>query len=440
MAWCDEARDKLNDHGPVAILNARAPTCLLGTASSQELTRVHVIIENGKLASIEPAGETAFQGPTIDMDDGIIFPCFVDIHTHLDKGHIWPRRSNPDGTFMGALTSVGEDRTANWSAEDVAARIDFSLQCAYHHGSAAIRTHLDSIDKQIGISWGVIEEIRDSWASRIELQAVSLFGIDQMDNEDFLPQILPRVMRAKGILGAVAYPVPRLEEHLDTLFKTAKEHGLNLDFHADETRDPTSDCLLKIAEAANRHNFDGKVLVGHCCSLARQDASTIDMTLDKAAHAGLGVVSLPMCNMYLQDRLYNDGPTTPRWRGVTLLHEMKARGIPVMVASDNTRDPFYAYGDMDVLEVYREATRIAHLDHPVGEWPAAITKTPAEFADFTHRAKLEINAPADIILTRARTWTELLSRPQSDRVVVRKGKAISTELPDYRILDSVVGK
>ena len=61
------------------------------------------------------------------------------------------------------------------------------------------------------------------------------------------------------------------------------------------------------------------------------------------AKAGISVVSLPMCNLYLQDRR-TDG-TTPRWRGVTLLHEMKARGIKVAIASDNTRDPFYAYGD-----------------------------------------------------------------------------------------------
>ena len=39
-----------------------------------------------------------------------------------------------------------------------------------------------------------------------------------------------------------------------------------------------------------------------------------------------------------------------------------------MVASDNTRDPFYAYGDLDMLEVYREATRILHFDHSDRPW------------------------------------------------------------------------
>jgi cytosine/creatinine deaminase len=53
------------------------------------------------------------------MAGAMVFPCFVDMHTHLDKGHIWGRAPNPDGTFMGALTTVGADREANWSAGDV---------------------------------------------------------------------------------------------------------------------------------------------------------------------------------------------------------------------------------------------------------------------------------------------------------------------------------
>ncbi len=98
-----------------------------------------------------------------------------------------------------------------------------------------------------------------------------------------------------------------------------------------------------------------------------------------------------MCNLYLQDRR-TDG-TTPYWRGVTLLHEMKARGIKVAVASDNTRDPFYAYGDLDMLEVYRMATRILHLDHPVADWPAAATATPAEIMGLDGAGRLQPAVP-----------------------------------------------
>ena len=141
--------------------------------------------------------------------------------------------------------------------------------------------------------------------------------------------------------------------------------------------------------------------------------------------------------MYLQDRR-NDA-TTPRWRGVTLLHEMKARGIPVAVASDNTRDPFYAYGDLDMLEVYREATRILHLDHPVGDWPKAVAATAAEIMRIDGAGVLAADGPADFIIFKGRSFTELLSRPESDRIVVRDGRAIERDLPDYAELDDLMG-
>ena len=48
------------------------------------------------------------------------------------------------------------------------------------------------------------------------------------------------------------------------------------------------------------------------------------------------------------------GERTPRWRGVTLLHELRSHGIPVALASDNTRDQFFAYGDLDMLEVFNQ--------------------------------------------------------------------------------------
>ena len=130
---------------------------------------------------------------------------------------------------------------------------------------------------------------------------------------------------------------------------------------------------------------------------------------------------------------------TPRYRGATLVHELNAAGIPVAMASDNTRDPFYAYGDLDALEVYREATRILHLDHPVGDWPRTVTATPAGLMGLKQFGKIAIGQAADLVLFRARSWTELLARPQSDRTVLRAGLPIDTTLPDYCDLDPFVG-
>jgi cytosine deaminase len=159
-------------------------------------------------------------------------------------------------------------------------------------------------------------------------------------------------------------------------------------------------------------------------------------TIALCAEAGLNVINLPMCNMYLQGRRAG---RTPRWRGITMVHEFRAAGVPVSFASDNCRDPFYAYGDYDMMEVYREAVRIAQLDHPFGTWTASVTATPAASCGFGGRGRISVGAPADLVLLRARSMTELLARPQSDRVILRSGKPLDARLPDFREMDAIVG-
>ncbi|MGL4405126.1 MAG: cytosine deaminase, partial [Notoacmeibacter sp.] len=254
-------------------------------------------VKSGKFSSIVPAGATAEN----DMAGRIVLPAFVDCHTHLDKGHIWPRSPNPDGSFMGALNQVGKDREANWSASDVATRMDFALRCAYAYGTKAMRTHLDCVSPQEDITWPVFVELREKWAGRVELQAACLTGIEQNRDKVWFQSLVKKVAAAGGVLGTVTYMIPDLELLLDDMFRAAMDHGLDLDFHADETDELDAISLRKIAEAAERFDYKGRILVGHCCALSRQPDDEVKRTLDLVSKRYISVVSLPMCNMYLQD-------------------------------------------------------------------------------------------------------------------------------------------
>lgn len=433
-----------NSQNDATLINARVHVSHLdrpyGPADEGGFHRINIEFRDGIITKVEVCDtstdliESAVATQT-DFCGRIITPTFIDCHTHLDKGHIWARQPNPDGSFGGALDAVATDTKANWSAGDLASRMDFSLRCAYAHGTSALRTHIDSQNPQAEISWSVFEQMRETWAGRIDLQGVCLVGIDALRDTASFNFLTKRVQAARGVLGAVTYMVPDIESLIDKLFISALDHGLDLDIHADETGDPNAISLHLIAQAALRHNFKGRINVGHCCSISQQSNDDAKRTLDLVAKAGLSVTTLPMCNLYLQDR--RQDATTPRWRGVPLVHEMQARGINVAIASDNTRDPFHAYGDLDMLEVYRMATRVLHLDHPVADWPAAITAAPA------HIMGIDIpliapGHPADMILFRGRSWTELLSRPESDRIVLRGGTKIDTTLPDYTELDALM--
>jgi cytosine deaminase len=336
---------------------------------------------------------------------------------------------------MGALGAVEADRVARWTAADVAARMEFGLRCAFAHGTCAIRTHLDSIPPQAAISWPVFARARERWRGRIELQAVSLAMLEHYRGPEGR-DLADLVAAHGGILGLVPLMQPGLEGDLDRFFALAVERGLEIDCHVDESLDPSARTLAELARAAIRNGYRGRILAGHCCSLSTQEPAEVARTIDLLLEAGIAVVALPMCNLYLQDRAAG---RTPRRRGVTLLHELAGAGVPVMLASDNCRDPFYAYGDHDLFEVFREGVRIAHLDHPIGQWPRAVTAAPAAQMGLAEAGRLAPGGPADLVIFEGRRWSEVLSRPESGRTVLRAGRPIDRTLPDYTELDGPAG-
>jgi cytosine deaminase len=424
----------------VWLRNATVPATLTddAQADAEGLARVDLRLSNGRIAAVTPLG-TAPDG--IDLDRGQVWPCFVDGHVHLDKTQTWPRQPNPDGTHPGAKNAVIADRANHYSEADIEPRFEFGLRCAYAHGTAAIRTHLDSYWPNAKAHWSVFRRLRDAWAGRVDLQAVNICPLERFAGEQGV-MLANEVAESGGILGMTTTgeggqaASPEFQVLLDRFFSLAEERGLAMDLHLDETGDPTSRTLNAVARTAIRRKFKAPIQVGHVCSLSVQTEEEAMATIALCAEAGLRVINLPMCNMYLQGRKAGH---TPKWRGITMVHEFRAAGVPVSFASDNCRDPFYAYGDYDMMEVYREAVRIAQLDHPFGTWAASVTATPASSCGFGDSRRIVPGAVADLVLFRARSMTELLARPQSDRVVLRQGRRIDTTLPDFREMDPVVG-
>ena len=419
--------------------NVHIPFCLLENVAIQPQTREQLChldleIHQNKIISIIPHTSKLPKLPYLDVKKGIIFPCFIDSHTHLDKGHIWERSPNLSGTFDEALNTAIKDSQNYWKFDDVYRRMDFGLQCSYAQGTIAIRTHLDSFGEQANISFKVFEELKNKWQNKLTLQAVSLVSLDYFLNEEG-EQLADLVANYGQVLGGVAYINPQLDEQLDRVFILANERNLDLDFHADETKDLNSICLKKIAETAIKNQFKNKITCGHCCSLSQQSKELVKETINLVEKANINIISLPLCNLYLQDRKPGE---TPKWRGVTDVHQLKKQGIPVAFASDNCRDPFYGFGNHDGLEVLKESVRICHLDTNYDDWVATVNKIPAQLMNLPNLGKIAVGLNADLIIFKARYFSELFSRPQSDRQVIRNGEFIDTTLPDYAQLDDLI--
>lgn len=222
---------------------------------------------------------------------------------------------------------------------------------------------------------------------------------------------------------------------LDKIMRVAAARGLDLDFHVDENGNTEATGLRSIALAVARNKFAGKVVCGHCCSLASQRSGARAETLELCGRAGITIVTLPVVNMWLQDRDHR-ARRTPRWRGTTAVKEVADAGVPLAIASDNIRDQFFAYGDMDLFDIFRQTVWICHLDRPgMGAWPASVTAVPAAAMRLPEAGRIVEGGPADFVVFGARCYSELFSRPQADRIVVRNGGAIRRRLPAYAELD-----
>jgi cytosine deaminase len=409
--------------------NAHAFTALTDLTSDSELVACDIEVVDGVIQAVRPASTSDTGASAIDLEGRIVFPGFVDCHTHLDKAFTWDRAPNLRGEFWDAIKLLGKDKE-NWTEEDLYKRGTFALRCAEAHGTVALRTHVDCGEDFGEVSHQVMARLKEEWKGRIELQTVSLCGVESYPTPHAKRIADMSLISPGSYLGGMPQMNPQLDAQLDALFHLAAERGVGVDLHVDENGNPDAECLRHVAQAVLRTKFPFSVTCGHVCSLAVQDADRAASTIDLVAEAGIRIVSLPMCNLYLQGRPVESGLRgTPRWRGVTLLHELVAAGVTTACASDNVRDAFYAWGDFDMFEVFNESVRIAHLDTIIGAAGQMVTSAAAKLMDLDAYGAIRPGNDGRLIAFEARSINELLSRPAQKRELL--GFAAQPTVPGY---------
>lgn len=430
---------------PEQIIAGKVPGILLpasynGRVDWEGLTECRIGVSKGKIVSVQPDLRDE-RSVDFDYRESILLPGFLDSHTHLDKAHSWNRAPNRSGTFNEALQNLHNDKD-NWTEEDVFQRADYSLKCAYAYGTVALRTHVDTGLPWAERSYKALSKLKEKWTGRVELQMVSLASVEGYSLDTGVALADLPVKYGAHAIGGMTVMNPELDSQLDRMMELAKERGVGLDFHVDENNLEPVNCLKAIAEAVLRNEFPNTVVCGHCCNLAVKPLDQQLETLHLVKESGLKVVSLPMCNLYLQDRrVEGDEIQTPYWRGVTLAHEFMELGVPFACASDNVRDSFYAYGDFDMLEVYRESVRIAHLDRKLQQSTAVVTSAPADLMDLSDQGYGTIapGAPACFTIFEASSMSQLLSRSVVKRLLFRNDGVDDFVLPAYADIGPLTG-
>ena len=483
--------------GRYTLRNVRVPESLLpselrGAADAEGLVACDVAVKKGNIYQVATA-HSLRRGPRVDCGGCLLVACFADSHTHLVKTHTHPRARNAMGSINGALAQEVEDQP-RWAAcaccrpealtggshhaggargavcpkaNDVKRRMSFALETAYAHGSRAIRTHLDGTAADdatlVDTVYASFATCRDEWARKgLVVQGVANLYLPLWSDETIAKPFADRAAAEGALLGAycgnVAETPPQdTLRHAAALFTHAIRLNLPVDCHVDETNDSRCRGLSALVHAlldARSVGYAQPVVFGHCTALSLQPPHVLRPICAALAQCKpCCVVVNPSTNLGLQDRrgsqpphcafIDASEPRTPKWRGFAPVQELAAAGVDVAAASDNVRDWWHPYGDYDLLETWKNAVTLGHLDTAPneGRWASLVSSTPARAMGLGSEPFVA-GAPADLILfPRARRVSELFSRPHgSGRIVLRRGRVQRAVVPSYRALDDLVAE
>jgi cytosine deaminase len=413
-------------------------------ASVEPWRECDVVVDGARISAVRDSGDPGnptFSGRTTDLGGSLVFPGLLEVHTHLDKCHTWDRAPGVHSDFWESLGILASD-SARWNEEDVHRRADFALRSTWAHGTNALRTHIDTSSDVGAGAHAAIGRLRTEWRGRVEIQTVSLFRFT-----DFFggaaDSIVGLTARHKATaMGGFPQPNPDLPRQLDSIMAAARELGIGLDLHVDESDLVHAECLRATAEAVLRNQFPHPVACGHNCSLSVQAPERARETIALVKEAGIGIICLPLTNLHLQGRARGPAPAgsfgsprTPQWRGLTLLHEFIEAGVTVACGGDNVRDAFIGWGDFDLVEVYVESVRLAHLDTRLAFSPSVVTTGPAAIMGLQGYGRIAPGSPADMIVFSARKLYSLLARPSTPRRLIHGEDFREALLPDYAELE-----
>jgi cytosine deaminase len=376
---------------------------------------------DGRIAELGPS-LPAGDAEILAVDGQLVLPGLVDMHQHLDKSRTRALLDNPSGTLAGASAAYRE-LAPSITKDQMIARAKATVEACSAYGTVAIRSHTN-IDPQSGVR-GVeaMVALREACSSRMRIQIVGHItsGATSMlpESEAWLRQAIDLGIDAIGGVPAFSSEPRAL---LKLLFDCADRSGLPLDMHIDEHLDAGRAMFSEIAEMTRAYGLAGRVVAGHSSALSAMPPDEAKRTIGELHEAGVGIVTLPAANLFLQGR---DAQRLPP-RGLTRVRELLAAGIPVAAASDNIQDPFVPTGTGDLLEIARWTLLAGQFGlSDLRQVFEMVSSVPAQMIGLGADWGIRMGARADLLIARAETIDDLVASGALERTVMIEGRVVS---------------
>jgi len=392
-------------------------------ATLRDGSRVDIVIDGEEVVAVGPNVAASVADRT-DAAGGLVLPAFIDTHIHLDKVLTRPRLAESDGTLQGAIDSIHAAKRA-YTQDDVRRRAREVIESSVLSGTTRLRSHvdIDTIGGLVPLD-GVLAAARDC-AAIAEVQTIA-FPQEGIIRDPGTAELMVAAMESGAdVVGGMPHwernAVEQLE-HVAFCFALASRFDADIDMHVDETDDGSVRTLAMVVAETERAGWQGRVTVGHVCSLAAADDEYADEVIAGCARAGITVVANPVTNLVIQGR----GDRGLVRRGTTRVRELMAAGVNVAFGQDCVQDGFYPFGRGDMLEVALISAHAAHLATAEEQLAAldAVTEAPASAWQLDAYG-VAVGARADLQLYAASSWSEVLRLQDPPLAVWSRGRQVA---------------
>jgi cytosine/creatinine deaminase len=352
---------------------------------------VDIVIQDGVIAEVGSAGGLAAR-ETIDLAGRVVTPGLVEAHIHLDKALLDDRVVATSGTLDEAIRVTGEAKR-QFTVDDIRARARRALDLAVRAGTTAMRTHVE-VDPIVGLAgMEAVLPLRDEYRNALDLQ-VCAFAQEGIVKAPGTEGLLRRALTmGADLVGGCPYNDSDGAEHVRIVFALAVAFGVDADFHIDFADEPEHLHIRNVAAETIRTGWRGRVAVGHLTELAAVPPYQQSELVAEIAAAGIGVIVLPMTDLYLMGR--RDEMNVRR--GLAPIRRLLDGGVRVALASNNLRNAFTPVGTADLVDLAFVAAVASHMGtaadrrrllNAITVHPAAILRLPDYGLDPGCRADL----------------------------------------------------
>jgi cytosine deaminase len=400
------------------------PVPVLHNATLADGRAVDVHITGDRVSAVV-AAQQQVPGPLeLDLTGYLLLGAPADPHSHLDKALTFDEIRPPAGDLTTAI-QAWERHTPRLSVEDIHDRARRAALLMLANGTTAVRSHVNLLrgDQPLrGVQ--ALVQLRDELAAVMDIQLVAMTPYAVADDA-----VHAALDLGVDFVGGHPHHTPDPNGDLRRLLAIASNRGVGVDLHTDEQLNPHMLTLLDLALAVRDWPVSTPVTAGHCVSLGILGEPSLGEVIDAIKASNIGIVTLPITNLYLQGR---DHPvSTPR--GLTAVRALLDAGVRLGAGADNVRDPYNPLGRSDAFETAMLLVTAAHLSpaeayHAVSAGARDVMSLPP--------AGPHPGSQADLLAIRAASLEEAIAVAPADRLVLHRGRLIAVSRTHRSICSS----